>query len=72
MMKGAEWNDSATFTCQTEDGEQISVKLRMVVPTKAKKNLAPVKKKKLIAVAAFNEKDSIATVSFDHFRKRKT
>lgn len=62
VIMGAEWNDAATFTCQTEDGEQISVKLRVVVPTKAKKNLAPVKKKKLIAVAAFNEKDSVATV----------
>jgi hypothetical protein len=47
------------------------VKLRVVVPTKAKKNLAPVKKKKLIAVAAFNEKDSVATVSFKHSTIRK-
>ena len=40
---GAEWNDEATFSCVTEDGEKSSAKLSVILAEKKKKVEKPKK-----------------------------
>ena len=45
---GAQWNDEAVFTCQTEDGESTSAKLCVTV--QERKQTRKVQKPKLYGI----------------------